>query len=66
MTANQIMELAERVERSSALMMRWLSTTVQTGGQFNAVMAYDCAKVAGHYANRLIDLAELGDRVATA
>jgi hypothetical protein len=66
MTAKQVMDLAERVERSSAVMRRWLSQFERHGGQFHALMAYDSAKLAGHYANTLINLAELGERSQAA
>lgn len=57
MTPRQILDLVERLDRSATHMLRFIRVG---GGQFHALMAYDYAKLAGHYANQLIDLAERG------
>lgn len=59
MNAKHIMELVEHLDRSSALMLRWIKAGPRDRAA-SEVIAYDCAVLAGHYANRLLDLAELG------
>lgn len=57
MTTKQILDTVERLDRAATQMLRFVRAG---GGQFQELMAYDYAKLAGHYANQLIDLAERG------
>lgn len=58
MTPKQILDLVEQLDRSATVMLRFIR---QGQGSFNELMAYDYAKMAGHFANKLIDLAERGE-----
>ena len=57
MTAKQVLDTVALLERASTQMIRFLRAG---RGDFHALMAYDWAKLAGHYANELIDMAERG------
>jgi hypothetical protein len=58
MTVAQVLDTVARLDHAATQMLRFIRAG---GGQFQALMAYDWAKQAGHYANTLIDLAERGD-----
>jgi len=59
MTATQVLNTVALLDNAATIMLRFIRVG-RCGGQFNELMAYDYARLAGRYANQLIDLAERG------